>query len=111
MELLNILIITLVTTLLIITLSNIKKQNDQIIIFMSMLVGLMILNLFFDKKPENFQVKSIKTIDLETKMLKKQYEDQKFKGFKYTRKTIKNFGELLNPTQKVKYNTEIIKLS
>ena len=111
MELMNILIITLVTTLLIITLSNIKKQNDQIIIFMSMLVGLIVLNLFFVKKPENFQVYNVKILELEKNMLKKKYKDQKFKGFKDTRKIIKNFGELHNPKQKFKYNTEVIKLS
>ena len=36
------------------------------------------LEFIFDKKT-NFQLKSIKTIDLETKMLKKKYEDQNLK--------------------------------
>jgi len=61
MELLEILIITLITTLLIITLGNVKRQNDQIIIFLVLLAGLMIINLC---KKEHFRLQNPKILEL-----------------------------------------------
>ena len=111
MELLEIVIITIVSTLLIVTLGNIKKQNDQIIIFMVMLAGLMIINLCFVKKKENFQVENLMTLEKEKKLLNNQYKDPKFEGYIDPRKDIKNYNELLNPTSQTVYSTKVIKLT
>ena len=105
MELLNIVIVTLVSTLLIISLGNIKRQNDQIIIFLTMLVGLMIINLCVVKKQENFS-----TLDIYKKFLE-QYKVPRFQGIIDFRRKIKNFKELHNPRKKPDYSTKVIKLT
>tara|TARA_Y100000591_G_scaffold298701_1_gene290694 strand:- start:142 stop:459 length:318 start_codon:yes stop_codon:yes gene_type:complete len=105
MELLNIVIVTLISTLLIISLGNIKRQNDQIIIFLTMLAGLMIINLCVVKKKENFS-----TLDIYKKFLG-QYKNQKFEGIVDLRRMIKNFKELHNPRKKPDYSTKVIKLT
>ena len=112
MELLNIVIVTLISTLLIITLGNIKRQNDQIIIFMIILVGLMILNLCAIKKKENFRVRvdNLSTLDIYRKLLE-QYKVPKFQGIIDFRRKIKNFKELHNPKKKPDYSTKVIKLT
>lgn len=110
MELLEIVIITIVFTLLVITLGNIKKQNDQIIIFMIMLAGLMIINLCFVKKQENFQVENLTTLEKEKKLFNNRYKDPKFEEFIDPRNDIKNYNELLNPTSQKVFSTEVVKL-
>ena len=104
MELLEILIITLITTLLIITLGNVKRQNDQIIIFLVLLAGLMIINLC---KKEHFRLQNPKILELVKKMFNQRDTDQKFYGFIDPRRCLKNFKELLNPVSKPDYRTRL----
>lgn len=108
MELLEIVIVTIITTLLIITLGNVKRQNDQIIIFLVLLSGLMIINLC---KKEHFRFQNPNSLELEKKMFNDRDKDQKFFGFIDPRRHLKNFKELLNPVSKPDYSTSIIKLS
>ena len=100
MELLEILIITLITTLLIITLGNVKRQNDQIIIFLVLLAGLMIINLC---KKEHFRLQNPKILELEKKIFTQRDKDQKFYEFIDPRKVLKSFIELYNPKSKPVY--------
>ena len=104
MELLEILIITLITTLLIITLGNVKRQNDQIIIFLVLLAGLMIINLC---KKEHFRLQNPKILELEKKMFNQRDKDQKFYEFIDPRKVLKRFIELYNPKSKPVYSTRL----
>ena len=104
MELLEILIITLITTLLIITLGNVKRQNDQIIIFLVLLAGLMIINLC---KKEHFRLQNPKTLELEKKMFNQRDIDQNFYESIDPRRDLKNFKELLNPESKPVYRTRL----
>ena len=104
MELLEILIITLITTLLIITLGNVKRQNDQIIIFLVLLAGLMIINLC---KKEHFRLQNPKILELEKKMFNQRDKDQKFYKSNDPRRRLENFIELLNPVSKPDYSTRL----
>ena len=104
MELLEILIITLITTLLIITLGNVKRQNDQIIIFLVLLAGLMIINLC---KKEHFRLQNPKILELEKKMFNQRDTDQNFYKSIDPRRCLKNFKELLNPVSKPDYSTRL----
>ena len=104
MELLEILIITLITTLLIITLGNVKRQNDQIIIFLVLLAGLMIINLC---KKEHFRLQNPKILELEKKIFTQRDKDQKFYEFIDPRKVLKSFKVLLNPVSKPDYSTRL----
>ena len=111
MNLLEIVIVTIITTLLIITLGNIQREKDQIIIFMTMLAGLMIINLCLIKKQENFQVENLKTLEIEKKLLNNKYKDPKFSDFLDPRSKLEKFKDLHNPKSKPVYSTELIKLS
>ena len=111
MNLLEIVIITIISTLLIITLGNIQRQKDQIIIFMTMLAGLMIINLCLVKRQENFKFKNLSRLEIEKKLLNNTYKDPKFLGSIDPRSNLKNFKDLQNPKSKPVYSTEIIKLT